>query len=49
MNNYFTNIGPDLAKKFENCTDKKYMKYMGESNKQSIYMFKTNPNEISYK
>ena len=46
MNNYFTNIGPDLAKKFENCTDKKYMKYMGESNKQSMYMFKTNPNEI---
>ena len=46
MNNYFTNIGPDLAKKFENCTDKRYMKFMGESNKQSMYMFKTNPNEI---
>ena len=23
MNNYFTNIGLDLAKKFENCTDKR--------------------------
>ena len=46
MNNYFTNIGPDLAKKFQNSTDNNFMNFMGESNKQSMYMFKTNPNEV---
>ena len=46
MNNYFTNIGPELAKKFQNNTDNNFMNFMGESKKQSMYMFKTNPNEI---
>ena len=46
MNNYFTNIGPDLAKKFKNSTNTNFMKFMGESNKQSMYMFKTNPSEV---
>merc|ERR1712240_358922 len=46
MNNYFTNIGPDLAKKFKNPTNTNFMKFMGESNEQSMYMFKTNSNEI---
>ena len=47
MNNFFTNIGPDLAKKFQNTSGSNFMKYMGESNKHSMYMFKTNSNEVS--
>ena len=47
MNNYFTNIGPELAKKFQNSTENDFMKFMEEGNKQSMYMFKTNPNEVS--
>ena len=46
MNNYFTNIGPELAKKFQNCIENDSMKFMGEGTKQSMYLFKTNPNEV---
>ena len=45
MNNFFTNIGPDLAKKCQN-SDNSFMNFMGESNKQSMYLFKTSPNEV---
>ena len=46
MNNYFTKIGPELAEKFKNSNENNFMKFMGDSNKQSMYMFKTNSNEI---
>ena len=46
MNNYFTNIGPELAKKFQNSTESDFINFMGEGNQQSMYLFKTNSNEI---
>ena len=43
MNNYFTNIGPELANKFKNSPDNVFMKYMEESSNQSMFLFKTTP------
>ena len=47
MNNYFTNIGPELAKKIQNTTENDFMSFLGKENQQSMYMFKTNSNEVS--
>ena len=46
FNNYFCNIGKDLASKFDNITDNDHSKFMKEKQNQSMYMHKTNSNEI---
>ena len=45
FNEYFTHIGPDLAKAFPEKT--KYAEYLGPSNEHSIYLIPTIPEEIS--
>ena len=35
-----------MLKKIQNCTENDSMKFMGEGTKQSMYLFKTNPNEV---
>ena len=46
LNDFFTDIGPKLASKFKNINQNEFMKFMGESCKQSMYMHSTNKNEI---
>ena len=46
INDFFTDIGPRLANKFQNINQNRFLKFMGESCKQSMYMHKTNSNEI---
>ena len=46
VNDFFTNIGPKLANKFQNSNPNQFMKFMGESCKQSMYMHKTTANEV---
>ena len=46
VNDFFTNIGPNLANKFESSRQNNFKKFMGESCKQSMYMHKTNSTEI---
>ena len=46
VNDFFTNIGPNLANKFENSRLTNFKKFMGKSCKQSMYMHKTNSTEI---
>ena len=46
VNDFFTNIGPKLANKFQNSNQNSFEKFMGNSCKQSMYMHKTNPDEI---
>ena len=46
VNDFFTNIGPTLANKFKNSNQNSFNKFMGESYKQSMYLHKTNSDEI---
>ena len=46
LNDFFTDIGPRLANKFQNINQNRFLKFMGESCKQSMYMHKTNSAEI---
>ena len=46
VNDFFTNIGPNLANKFESSRENNFKKFMGDSCKQSMYMHKTNSAEI---
>ena len=46
FNNFFCNIGPDLAKSFNNFTDSQHKEYLGEQSNQSMYMRKTNTQEV---
>ena len=46
INDFFTDIGPRLANKFQNINQNRFLKFMGESCKQSMYMHKTNSKEI---
>ena len=46
VNDFFTNIGPNLASKFQSSSQDNFKKFMGESCKQSMYMHKTNSTEI---
>ena len=46
VNDFFTNIGPNLANKFESSRQNNFKKFMGDSCKQSMYMHKTNSAEI---
>ena len=46
VNDFFTNIGPKLASKFQNSNPNQFMKFMGENYKQSMYMHKTTADEV---
>ena len=46
VNDFFTNIGPKLASKFQNSNPNQFMKFMSEIYKQSMYMHKTTANEV---
>ena len=37
MNNFFTNIGPDLAKNISNTSNKHFIDYLGTSVTESIF------------
>ena len=47
LNDFFTNIGTELASKFQNTNENEFRKFMGENSIHSMYLHKTNPNEIS--
>merc|ERR1712179_118848 len=47
INDFFINIGPKLASKFKNNDSNSFMKFMGDSNEQSMYLHETNPNEVA--
>ena len=47
INDFFVNIGPKLASKFNNSDSNSFMKFMGDSYEQSMYLHETNPNEIA--
>ena len=44
---FFTNIGPQLTSKFQNTNENEFMKFMGNTQTQSMYMQNTNSNEIN--
>ena len=46
MNDFFINIGSELASKFQNNNENEFLKFMGEKSDQSMYMHKTNPDEV---
>ena len=43
---FFTNIGPELASKFQNINEREFMKFMEKTYTHSMYMQNTNPDEI---
>ena len=47
INDFFVNIGPKLASKFNNSDSNSFMKFMGDSYEQSMYLHETNPNEVA--
>ena len=47
FNKFFCNIGPDLAKHFNNYNNNEHINYLGTSSNQSMYMTKTNTLEVS--
>ena len=46
INDFFTNIGPELASKFQNINKRGFMKFMEKTYTHSMYMQNTNPDEI---
>ena len=44
---FFTNIGTELASKFQNTNVNEFRNFMGENAIHSMYLHKTNPNEVS--
>ena len=46
INDFFAHIGPKLASKFNNSENNSFMKFMGESQEQSMRLYETNPNEV---
>ena len=47
INDFFTNIGPELANKFQNTNEMGFMKFMEKSYTHSMYMQETNSNEVN--
>merc|ERR1712055_557067 len=47
INDFFVDIGPKLASKFKNRDSNSFMKFMGDSSEQSMYLHETNPNKIA--
>ena len=46
LNDFFSNIGPELASKFQDRDNNSFMRFMGESSQQSMCMYETNPDEV---
>ena len=46
VNDFFTNVGPKLANKFKNDNPNNFMKFMGESCQQSMFLHKTTTIEV---
>ena len=46
INDFFTNIGPELASKFQNINEREFMKFMEKTYTHSMYMQNTNPDEV---
>ena len=47
FNNFFCNIGSKLSSKFHSTSDNDFLKYMGQSANQSMFLFETNAEEVA--
>ena len=47
FNNYFVNIGPNLASKFSLTSQSSYMKYLYENPNQAMFIVPVDEHEIS--
>ena len=46
FNSFFTNIGPDLASKVNNCNNSHFSQYLPESKQNAMFFISTHEHEI---